>query len=87
MQCIDDKRCFHCLLLELGRLLINKVDFVVFSKVHTLAGLFLCEKLDENRSFFVDEDLLKEEERLAQIENAFLQNIEFTHWDEVNSAN
>ena len=44
-------------------------------------------ELDENRSFLVDEDLLMEEERLAQIENTFLQNIEFTHWDEVNSVN
>ena len=61
--------------------------YVVLSRVRTLVGLFLCEKLDENRSFFVDEDLLKEEECLAQIENTFLQNIEFTHWDEVNSAN
>ena len=60
--------------------------YVVLSRVHTLAGLFLCKKLDENRSFSVDEDLLREEERLAQLEESFLENVEFTHWDEVNTA-
>ena len=60
--------------------------YVVLSRVCTLAGLFLCKKLDENRSFLVDEDLLQEEEHLARLEESFLHNVEFTHWDEVNSA-
>ena len=42
--------------------------YVVLSRVRTLDGLFICKKLDENKTFEVDPKLLQEEERLQKIE-------------------
>ena len=47
--------------------------YVVLSRVRTLSGLFLCEKLNENKTFTCDKDLLKEEERLTKLEEAYLK--------------
>ena len=54
--------------------------YVVLSRVRTLDGLYLCEKLDETKLFECDEDLLREEKRLAEIEARFLMTVEFVHW-------
>ena len=54
--------------------------YVVLSRVRTLDGLYLCEKLDETQLFECDEDLLREEKRLAEIEARFLMTVEFVHW-------
>ena len=42
--------------------------YVVLSRVRTLDGLFLCEKLDDTKNFDVDPKLLEEEDRLRVIE-------------------
>ena len=42
--------------------------YVALSRVRTLDVLFICKKLDENKTFEVDQKLLQEEERLQKIE-------------------
>ena len=37
--------------------------YVVLSRVRSLKGLFICQKLDHTKEFTVDSNLLKEEER------------------------
>ena len=54
--------------------------YVVLSRVRTLQGLFLCQKLNEDQQFSCDEDLFREEERLAQLEITLSQQINFVHW-------
>ena len=46
--------------------------YVVLSGVKTLSGLYLCEKLDEHKEFTCDASLLREEDRLSQVETDFL---------------
>ena len=54
--------------------------YVVLSGVKTLSGLYLCEKLDEHKEFTCDASLLREEERLSQLETDFLKFVAFKHW-------
>ena len=54
--------------------------YVVLSRVRTLSGLFMCKKLEENKQFVCDEDLLREEKRLESVERSFLHNLHFTYW-------
>ena len=46
--------------------------YVVLSRVRSLQGLFLCEKLDDSKSFDVDPKLLQEEQRLQLIEKELI---------------
>lgn len=46
--------------------------YVVLSRVRTLSGLYLCERLDENKDFPVDPLILAEERRLEAIEKGVL---------------
>ena len=55
--------------------------YVVLSRVQTLSGLYLCQKLDTTKSFPCDERLVKEEERLEQLERKMLETLQFTHWE------
>ena len=41
--------------------------------VRSLDGLFICEKLDHNKSFTVDSNLLKEERRLRLLEEKLIK--------------
>ena len=60
--------------------------YVVLSRVRTLSGLYLCKKLDETKELLCDEDLLREEERLADIELRFLMTVKFVHWASSDTA-
>jgi len=53
--------------------------YVVLSRVRTLSGLFICEKLNENKKFDVDPNLLEEEKRLQIIEEK-LVNVLYTSY-------
>ena len=46
--------------------------YVVLSRVQTLSGLFLCEKLDDTKGFGVDPKLLEVEKRLQFIEKSLI---------------
>ena len=50
----------------------NNWIYVVLSRLRTLNGLFLCEKLDDTKSFDVDPKLLEEEKRLQFIEKSLI---------------
>ena len=50
--------------------------YVALSRVRTLNDLFICEKLDENRAFYVDPNLLEEEERLKLLEKNLINLLE-----------
>ena len=42
--------------------------------------------MDETKEFLCDEDLLREEERLADIELRFLMTVTFVHWASSDTA-
>ena len=44
----------------------------MLSRVQTLSGLFLCEKLDDTKRFDVDPKLVGEEKRLQFIEKSLI---------------
>ena len=46
--------------------------YVVLSRVRSFKGLFICEKLNEEKTFVVDPRLLQEEERLKLKEKELL---------------
>ena len=50
--------------------------YVVLSRVRTLQGLFICEKLKYIESFAVDPKLLQEEERLKKLEDDLIKILE-----------
>ena len=50
--------------------------YVVLSRVRTLQGLFICEKLKYTESFAVDPKLLQEEERLKKLEDDLIKFLE-----------
>ena len=47
--------------------------YVVLSRVRSLKGLFICEKLDYTKDFSVEPNLLKEEERLRSLEDKLMK--------------
>jgi hypothetical protein len=47
--------------------------YVVLSRVRTLDGLYLLQRLDEEKVFKCDESLFKEEERLEKLEEEVLK--------------
>ena len=47
--------------------------YVVLSRVRTLCGLFLITKLDPKKEFTVEENLLKEEQRLKGLEQKIIK--------------
>ena len=47
--------------------------YVVLSRVRSLKGLFICEKLDYEKDFSVEPNLLKEEERLRTLEDKLMK--------------
>lgn len=53
--------------------------YVVLSRVRTLKGLFLTEKLDESKPFPVVREVVIEEERLQEIETEVLAKWERRH--------
>ena len=46
--------------------------YVVLSRVRTLKGLFLCEKMDESKPFPVVQEVTLEERRLKELESEIL---------------
>ena len=51
--------------------------YIVLSRVRTLKGLYVCEKLKYIQSYQVDKKLLKEEERLRGKEQELIMYLNF----------
>ena len=62
--------------------------YVVLSRVRSLKGLFICQKLDHTKEFTVDSNLLKEEKRLKLLEDKLVKFLNQNYDDnEINLGN
>ena len=62
--------------------------YVVLSRVRSLKGLFICQKLDYTKDFAVDSNILKEEERLKLLEDKLVKFLNQNSNDnEINVGN